>query len=103
MNSLPISIKSIKQKHNYVFTIDWSDGVTLDYRLNHVQQRCPCAKCHEARSREGFQQENNDTVQALRLVSIGRYAMRIQFTAGCSAGIYSYAMLRQIGQTHEAL
>lgn len=91
----PLMIKAIAQKDNYTFTIDWSDGVCQDFRLSELQKRCPCAKCVDSASSID---KRNDEVRAVKIESIGRYALRIQFTSGCSTGIYSFALLRSLSQ-----
>jgi DUF971 family protein len=92
MNHPAVLIKKIEQKSNTAFVIEWSDGEVAEYRLSALQKRCPCAQCLE-------QTENLDPdVRALRLMNVGRYALRIQFTSGCSKGIYSFAMLRQLAR-----
>lgn len=95
MKQPPILIKAIRQKDNHTFTIEWSDGLIHDYRLSMLQQKCPCAKCHAAPP--AVKDRVNDDVKAVRITNVGRYALRVQFTSGCSTGIYSYAMLREIG------
>lgn len=94
----PILLKTIRQKNNHTFTIEWSDGIVHDYRLSSLQQKCPCAKCHAAQAAGQAVGGMNDDVRAVRLTNVGRYALRVQFTSGCSTGIYSYAMLREMGR-----
>lgn len=98
MNTIPILIKALQQKNNHTFTIEWSDGIVSDYRLSDVQSLCPCAKCLDHSKTKGANTTIDHDVRALRIFSIGRYAMRIQFTSGCSTGIYSYALLRQLSK-----
>ncbi len=85
-------VRDIKQEDNFTFAIEWSDGKTCHYRLSDLQKCCPCASCHEIKDKI-----INRDVQAKRIVTIGRYALRIEFTSGCSSGIYGYDMLRSIG------
>jgi ATP-binding protein involved in chromosome partitioning len=94
----PIFIQSIKQKDNHTFSIQWSDGVQNDYQLASLQKRCPCASCYYVITGKQLvpNQQINKDVRAINIISIGRYAIKIQFTIGCSNGIYSYAMLREI-------
>jgi len=40
----------------------------------------------------------NKDVKAYRITSVGRYALRIEYTFGCSAGIYDYDLLRVLGE-----
>lgn len=97
MKQPPVLIKKIYQKNNTTFAIDWSDGLEADYRLSALQKRCPCAQCYDPAtgSQITTRMQLDPDVRAVRLVNVGRYALRIQFVTGCSKGIYSFAMLRQ--------
>lgn len=100
MNPTPVYIKKIIQKDNYTFTIEWNDGISNDYRLSLLQKNCPCANCTDEITGKRMSAVTTvlDDVRAVRINSVGRYAMRIQFTFGCSAGIYSYDMLREFAK-----
>lgn len=88
-------VKSISQKDRYSFTIEWHDGLISEYRLSQLQKHCPCITCREKRfSNEPIKVHQN--VMALRVANVGRYALRVNFTSGCSNGIYSFALLRRI-------
>jgi DUF971 family protein len=89
---LNVFVRTIKQRDNESFTIIWTDGCENHYNLAKLQQICPCASCR--RVREAGQIPNNGRVGAVRIVGVGRYALRIQFTTGCSNGIYDFEMLR---------
>jgi len=97
MNDQTIQLKSLEQRDNYTFTIEWSDGQLNDYSLSTLQQHCPCANCTDEQTgkrRAGI--KNIENVRAQRIVSVGRYALRVYFTSGCSAGIFSFDMLRNL-------
>ncbi len=91
----PLMIKSIEQKDDCLFAIEWNDGLVKEYQLSGLQKRCPCAGCVDEMT--GVQILNpatvKDDVRAVKIVSVGRYAIRIFFTSGCSNGIYSYDFL----------
>jgi DUF971 family protein len=87
-----VLITAIKQKDAYAFTIEWSDGKIASYRLRELQCRCTCARCRE------HQHAVDEQVKAVRIVSVGRYALRVDFTSGCSKGIYSFAFLRRLSE-----
>lgn len=90
-------VKHIAQKDNFTFTIIWSDGVTKDYRLNELQMRCPCANCVDEITGKRLSSANQvrEEVKAKKVTSVGKYALRIDFTSGCSHGIYTFDMLRE--------
>ena len=87
-------ITQIYQKDNHTFTIEWSNGIIAHYRLSDLQKCCPCAGCREETTENRLKPPVVDPlVRAHRLHSVGRYGLAIQFTKGCSAGIYGFDML----------
>jgi DUF971 family protein len=90
MSELPL-LKKIWQKDNHRFCIEWSNGRIFDYKLSELQAHCPCAACNSK------QLPIQSDVRAIKISSIGLYALKIQYTQGCSNGIYSYALLYQCG------
>lgn len=98
MKQPPIYIKKIYQKDCNTFCIDWSDGLSHDFRLGALQKRCPCAQCFDPSTGKQLCQVSHmdPDVRAKRITNVGRYALRIQFCSGCSKGIYSFAFLRQL-------
>jgi DUF971 family protein len=95
--SIP-AIKTIKQIDNHSFKIEWSDGIANNYKLSDLQRLCPCAGCVDEESGRRLKpaQAIDDSVRAINIQSVGRYALKIRFTSGCSTGIYSFQMLRDM-------
>jgi DUF971 family protein len=95
-----VFIRAISQKDRQQFTIEWTDGKIYRYRLCDLQRQCTCARCRDEHT--GKMKINpadiDEYVEALRIVSIGSYALQIYFTKGCSKGIYPFWLLRQLGQ-----
>lgn len=89
-------IRTIKQVDPFHFSINWSNNEEQLYRLSQLQKACPCAGCVEERSKETL--KVNEEVRALRITNVGRYAIRIEFTEGCSAGIYHLSQLKEYSQ-----
>jgi DUF971 family protein len=91
-------IRKIFQKDQYRFTIEWTDGKISDYRLSDLQRQCTCAKCRDEQTGQALIHPDSidDAVQAVQIVNVGRYALRIDFTSGCSKGIYSFSLLRAL-------
>lgn len=96
----PLFIKNIRQCDNNRFVIDWSDNLSQTYRLSNLQKNCPCARCFDAETGHSKLPPStiDDNVRATQLSSVGRYALRVVFTSGCSAGIYSYQLLRTLAE-----
>lgn len=97
-------VKRIEQVDNHRFAILWNDGTKGIYRLSDLQRRCPCAGCVDERTgqRRVDPRQIDEDVRAVVIKNVGQYALRIQFTSGCTSGIFSYAMLYQMSmQTQE--
>lgn len=90
-----LAIRKIFQKDPYHFVIEWKDGERGVYHLASLQKACPCARCLE----EGGQADED--VQAVHIKSVGRYALRVQFTSGCNQGIYSYRFLKNYSEKEQ--
>lgn len=80
------------------FTIEWRDGTIGHYQLSEIQKCCPCADCCDEVTGVRKVDPNvvEENVKALRISSVGRYALQFTFTSGCSKGIYPFELLRKI-------
>lgn len=98
---MPALIQTITQKDNHTFTIHWSNGKIMDFRLSELQKNCPCANCIDESTGQRMIDEKaiKNDVRAIKIFSVGRYAIRIQYTSGCSTGIYSFDMLQNMNPT----
>jgi len=68
--------------------VEWPDGIKKRIRFSDLQKRCPCAACNTPSVEEA--------VGATHIESVGRYAVKIAFTSGCSKGIYPFNFIREI-------
>ena len=100
MKAPAIFLKNIRQKNNHAFAIEWSDGKVFDYELSELQKNCPCALCVDQKDGKRLLDPSSikSDVRARKIISVGRYALKIQFTSGCSMGIYSFEMLREFSE-----
>ena len=72
----------------YTFGLTRPDGVEMTFRLSDLQKRCPCAGCVGGKVVD-------DKVKATHVQQVGHYGLKIQFTSGCSNGIYRFESLFQ--------
>lgn len=95
-----VFIQEIKQLDSTHFSILWTDGVATKYKLFDIQKNCPCALCRDEQTGDSrIDQTNLDPeVEAYRIWSVGRYAIQIAFTSGCSQGMYSFPFLRSLAK-----
>lgn len=98
MKNEALMIRTIQQKDSKTFTIVWNDGMEYDYQLGDLQKQCPCANCVDETTGKRINRIVEDDVSAKRIVSVGRYALKIEFSKGCSMGIFSFDFLYHYGQ-----
>ena len=85
-------ITSIEQVDERSFKIIWTDKKEFSFHLADLQRACPCSAC--IKNKRIVDQE----MSATKIMSVGSYALRIDFTSGCSKGIFTYAFLRKLGE-----
>jgi DUF971 family protein len=85
-----ILIKEFTQLTNHSFRILWSDDKFSVLKLSALQSNCPCARCINSRA------GSKEKLRAVKISSVGNYALRIDFTEGCSRGVYTFNFLRTL-------
>jgi DUF971 family protein len=84
--------------------IDWKDGHRSEYNLRYLRDHCPCAQCAGTHgtppagaSTGGNPFQLYQTALKIDEVEpVGNYAIRLKWSDGHSAGIYSYVHFRRI-------
>ncbi|MCA9132034.1 MAG: DUF971 domain-containing protein [Planctomycetales bacterium] len=103
-----LSPTSITRQGPASVAIAWSDGSQLLYTASVLRSKCPCATCRE---KHGAQTpaEKPRTLPVLALAEaqpltiehmrpVGNYAYNIAFSDGHDSGIYTFELLRELGQ-----
>lgn len=93
MESSLVFARQITQVDSHSFKIIWTDEKEQIFNLLELQKNCPCISCLE-KEKELLPQKE---VRALKISSVGSYALRINFTSGCSRGIFTFHFLRTLG------
>ena len=80
-------------------TINWSDDNESHYRAADLRRSCPCASCVNEWTGEKILSDESipDEVHFTHISIVGRYALNFHFSDGHETGIYSFAMLRRMG------
>jgi len=80
------------------FLFVWNDGSEQELRMSDLQRSCSCANCVEEYSGKRLLNPGtiDENVQAHEIRMVGRYGLRVQFSSGCSTGIYSFNMIKKI-------
>lgn len=93
-----LGIKQIEQKDQRTLRILWTDDAESLLDTVELRRNCPCAVCvdewsHERKLKPG---DVPDTVRPVRIDSVGRYALTVQFNDNHKTGIYTYKLLRDL-------
>jgi DUF971 family protein len=81
-------------------SITWSDDKEMHYNAAELRRACPCAACiDEWTGKKTLKDESiSDAVSFSHISIVGRYALNFHFSDGHETGIYTFAMLRQLGE-----
>lgn len=76
--------------------IKYDDGTRLEYPLDDLRNKCPCATCRG--HSPGEVEPPNVTGAVLREISeVGNYALKFSWGDGHDTGIYTWSYLAEIG------
>jgi len=80
-------------------TINWSDDVETHYRAANLRRACPCAGCIDEWTGKKMLKDEAiaDDISFSHISIVGRYALNFHFSDGHETGIYTFAMLRNMG------
>jgi DUF971 family protein len=109
----PVEVERIKSSKEGGLRISWSDGVETLLSSKTLRTNCPCATCVEergesnhsaplspatGRARLNIAPEVTGNIYSLETVTpVGNYALNLTWQDGHKTGIYSWALLRNLG------
>jgi DUF971 family protein len=85
--------------------IRWSDGTETVVSLEVLRRACPCAACSGETDVTGRLHRpapaalGENSFQVVRWARVGTYAVAPTWADGHETGIYTFAMLRELGDT----
>jgi DUF971 family protein len=80
--------------------VDFTDGVNFQLPAEYLRVESPSAEVQGHGPNERKLVSGKRAVGIAAVEPVGHYAVRIRFTDGHDTGIYSWALLRQLGQEH---
>lgn len=106
MKTRPVNIE---REGDEVIVIGWSDGETRRYTVKSLRQNCPCATCITEKEHEEEQPSNplelrvipiaeTKPIKLLGMKPVGNYAYDLQFSDGHNSGIYTFEILKELGE-----
>ncbi len=83
--------------------IEWSDGQRRAYGVKELRDHCPCASCREKPAPDPLAlpvltSADLKPLLVLGMRPVGNYAYKIDFSDGHATGIYTFDLLRKLGE-----
>ena len=106
----PLVPVSLSRQPDGGLEIGWSDGQQQRVSARQLQDHCPCATCREKRGAEKkpgpalniLKSEQTAPLTIDAMDPVGNYAYSITFSHGCGKGIYTFELLRGLGELSAA-
>lgn len=103
MNVVPTKLERRDARH---LAITWSDGQIRRYTYAELRDACPCATCREKRNAPPpspfelpiLTAEEAQPLAITGMKPVGHYAYSIEFSDGHDTGIFTFELLRELGE-----
>ncbi len=90
--------EGLRQADPRTLEITWQDGVTSRFDVRDLRLACACASCVDEWTGEARLDPESvpSDVHPLRIETVGRYAIQIEWSDGHATGIYPFRRLRAL-------
>lgn len=100
MNPQPLKLELTDDDQ---LSIEWTDGQRRRYRFHELRDACPCATCRGKRNEPQpllpvLSASEAQPMKVVGMRPVGNYAYTIAFSDGHDTGIFSYELLRALGE-----
>jgi len=102
MSAHPVELERLASPQ---LAITWSDGLQQRIAYRRLRDSCPCATCRQPDQPEqdtgGLKVLSPAETLPLEIVAmnpVGNYAYNIQFSDGHNTGIFTFDLLRHLGE-----
>jgi DUF971 family protein len=83
--------------------ITWEGGMRTEYTGEQLRWACPCAECRGEAGSPGrlsrLNKLSEDELRVRDVTLVGQYALQIAFESGHATGLYTFSLLRHLGET----
>jgi len=90
-------------RERQVMVITWEGGAHTEYSGEQLRWACPCAECRGEAGMAGrlsrVNELSEDELRIKDVTLVGQYALQIAFESGHATGLYSFPLLRHLGET----
>lgn len=84
-----LSLQGVRATSKNKWQMIWSDGKITNLDPHQLQKGCPCKACKEGNS------SSFEDVEITSMTQVGKYAIQVSFSKGCSKGLFPLALLRE--------
>ena len=87
-----------QKKEGHSLIVIWNDRKRSEFVVRDLRLNCPCAVCvNEWTGKKMLRADDvPQDVRPLRIFSVGRYAMGVEWSDGHSTGIFGYDYMRRL-------
>jgi len=91
----PVGLRQVGPKN---LGIVWSDGHNAFYSVRKIRLACRCAGCVEEWTNRPLLDEKSvaEDIHPQKMETVGRYAIRFDWSDGHNTGIYTFENLRKL-------
>ena len=92
---MPVEVRQAGERE---LLIRWQDGHESIYPCDYLRKNCRCANCIDEWSgaKRLDPSQIRPDIQPVKVESVGRYGMKIDWNDGHNTGIYGFDYLRKI-------
>lgn len=92
--------KKVYQVDVKTLGIIWNDDKECTYPVKLLREKCPCANCIDEWTGENKIVPGSipDSIKPVKFNSVGRYAIQFYWSDGHDTGLYTYELLRRLGE-----
>ena|GEM_PF-833719 len=91
-------VVSIAASRSSGVTVEWDDGMVVEFPLNEMRRSCPCAACVQLRPQGGPKVPADITLVSAEMH--GLWGLAIVWSDGHATGIHSFEVLRRSAEAH---
>lgn len=96
MNQETLIPLELKQLGSDTLGIRWADNHESTYKVRNIRLSCRCANCIDEWTRAPILKPESvpETIRPVHIESVGRYALKIQWSDGHDTGIFTFEQLK---------
>ncbi|MEN7343575.1 MAG: DUF971 domain-containing protein [Pseudomonadota bacterium] len=99
MSDVPVNIRLRKQ--SACLTLEYGDGTSHDLSFEYLRVNSPSAEVQGHHPDQAVLQHGKRNVRITRIEPVGHYALKLIFSDGHQTGLYSWTLLRRLGEEYD--